>query len=239
MTKQYHTYAVCLLLCLSSLTANAQNTNIGSSAIPVSVTKDENNKPDSCKSYWQGWYYCAELGMHFSSFKDVDWHALNLQTRYGNINNSVAFWGQTGFLVSPWGIQYTRVFKKRFFWRVKSVWTFFYPDVRWQKGNVSPITLSSIPLIGQYLSLGHGSGWLSMAIPPVVYFDLGYVTSNNIALALGSVYLWGISPSITIPLSEHLFWENRFVFFLDKFFKKGWFGFHNCFFTIGVGYKFR
>lgn len=189
------------------------------------------------KQRWQGWYYSSELGVHFSTFKDVDWQALKVKTEYGAADDSSAFWGQFGVLSSPYGFQYTRIFKERFFWRFKCVWTLFYPDVRW-KGGKQPITLSSIPFIGKYLSFGQVSGWLTMFLTPMTYFGVGYVNKSNVAFSLESVYLWGVVPGITVPLTKRLFLENKFVFFLDKYFKKGWFGFHNCYLTIGLNYKF-
>lgn len=215
-------------------------------AIPSQAALVKSSK--TIKQFWKGRSYCTEFGGHFGGFSDVDWKKSTLVSadtglgapkapRTADISNS-EFWGQAGVLCSPYGVQYIHVFKERFFFRFKAMWTFFYPDKRFHSGAI-PITLAGVPIIGKYVSLGKSEKypWLSMALDPILYLGAGYVTSNNIAFSLDSVYFWGLSPALTIPLSERLFFENRFTFFLDKFFKKGWVGYHNCLVSVGLSYK--
>ena len=101
----------------------------------------------------------------------------------------------------------------------------------------SDITLASVPFVGKLIRIATDTaGYWSMILVPIIYFDLGYITDKNLILSLGSTYLWGLSPSITVPFSDKCSLETRTVVFLDRIFLDR--GYHNFLFTFGFNYKF-
>ena len=181
------------------------------------------------KQRWQGWSFCSEIGTHF---KTLDFS--NAKAEHYTMGHDTRFWGEFGGLVGV-GLNYGRVFKEHFYWGVKMSWTLFYPDVRWT--DKADITLASIPFIGKFIRIATDqAGYWSMLLVPIIYFDVGYITKNNVIFALGSAYLWGLSPSMTVPLSDKLSLEMRSTVFLDRILIDK--GYHNCLFSLGLNYKF-
>lgn len=180
------------------------------------------------KDHWQGFSLSVETGTHFKNFLGDD-----LSNFHPQLGHDSKYWGEFGVLGGA-GFKYARIFATSWYWDIKAMWTLFYPDIRWN-GEQSKITLSSIPLVGKYISLGEAPGWVTMFIP-ILYFDIGYVTKKGYLFAIGSAYLWGLSPSLSIPLTDHLSMEFRSTIFLDRIFFK--LGYHNLLFGLGLNYKF-
>ncbi|MCP3658963.1 MAG: hypothetical protein GY830_01040 [Bacteroidetes bacterium] len=205
----------------------------------ININDQQSNQsyksPLNKKSKWQGWYFSTDIGFHFASFPDVKWDEVNINTNYGDKSYG-KFWGQLGLMGSPYGFTYTRVFAKNWFWNIKSIWTIFYPDSRWTEKGKQDITLSFIPIIGQYMKAGKLNPALTMFLIPMVYFDIGYITDQNISFSIGSVYLWGLSPTVRFPLFKKLSMEIRTTIFLDRVING--LGFHNLLFSFGLNYKF-
>ena len=184
------------------------------------------------KQRWQGWSFCSEIGTHF---KTLDFS--NAKAEHYDWGHDTRFWGEFGGMVGV-GLNYGRVFKEHFYWGVKMSWTFFYPDVRWSPGSKSDITLGSIPFIGKHIKFATDveGNWSQFIKFPLVYFDVGYITKNNVIFALGSAYLWGLSPSMTVPLSDKWSLEIRSLVFLDRMLFG--LGYHDYISIIGLNYKF-
>jgi hypothetical protein len=143
------------------------------------------------------------------------------------------FWGEFGILGSL-GFKYARTFFTHGYWDIRCLWTIFYPDIRWN-GEISKVTLSTIPVVGKYIGLGSAPGYLSMLLP-ILYFDIGYITKKGYVFSLGSVYLWGLSPAMQIPFDDHWSLEVRTTVFLDRLIAKQ--GYHNFLSSLAVNYKF-
>lgn len=160
------------------------------------------------KELWQGWAFCSELGTHF---KQIDFGDIK-KPGWGHDKR---FWGEIGVFVGV-GAKYSRVFKHCWYWGGKVAWEFLYPDFRWTRARYTKASKSL------YI--------------PMTYADIGYISNNNILYAVGVSYLWGFTPSITIPLSKRWMLETRTLIFLDKVFVNG--GYHNFYLLIGFNYKF-
>ena len=221
------TFLLGSFLYLSTHFLKAQPFQLTSEALPVGTAmKRQLSVPK--RPFWQGFSFCSELGTHF---KTLDFTGSDIKPNWGHDKR---FWGEFGGLVGI-GFKYGKVFKQRGYFGCKLSWTFFYPDVRWI--DKSDITLSSIPLIGKFIRIAtDAAGYYSMLFVPIIYLDLGYITENNIIFSLGSTYLWGLSPSMTVPLTDQWSLEIRQVVFLDRILWN--LGYHNLLFSIGLNYKF-
>jgi hypothetical protein len=202
-------------------------------ALTFSSTKTSANDAESkeeisstLKNMWQGWSIILEGGLHFKTLPLED---------HGDLpfGHKEKFWGEAGILGSV-GLKYARTFFTHGYWDIRALWTAFYPDVRW-KGDQARITLSSIPVVGKYIGFGSAPGYLSMLMP-ILYFDIGYITTKGYIFSLGSVYIWGLSPAFAIPFDDHWSMEFRTTVFLDRLFFDQ--GYHNLLTGLAVNYKF-
>lgn len=201
---------------------------VGSSSletIPPLIQADLNK---DLKDLWQGWALMLEGGLHFKTLPDADFS--HVKTKLGHNKD---FWGEMGGLAGI-GFKYGRTFFTHGYWDIRTLWTFFYPDVR-LKGDEAQVTLSSIPIIGQYIGLGSAPGYITMLLP-ILYFDIGYTTEKGYLFTLGSVYLWGLSPAFAVPFDEHWSLEFRGTLFLDRIFFAQ--GYHSLLGSATLSYKF-
>jgi hypothetical protein len=192
--------------------------------------KSVDDVSSNLKSLWQGWSLVLEGGIHFKTLPGVDFSQVDL----GSFGHKKNFWGELG-VSSALGFKYARTFFTHGYWDIKVLWTFFYPDPRLMPGARSDITLSNIPLIGQYINFGEAPGWVSMLLP-MLYFDIGYITKKGYLFTIGSVYLWGLSPAVAIPFDEHWSMEFRTTIFLDRLIAG--IGYHTMMSGVGISYKF-
>lgn len=120
----------------------------------------------------------------------------------------------------------------------KILWTYFYPDTRW-KSRGAVLTLSSVPIVGKFfkIAINDAPSWIEMLLVPITYFDIGYITDKNFSFSIGTVYLWGLNLTASMPISKKIDFEVRSVLFLDKLLGVSW-GIHSFFINFGLNYKF-
>lgn len=232
----------------SSHAANASSNDDDDDMEFTSSTIAEESTPPSPWFVKDRWSLTVDFGTHYKPFlpqsvnfvKKINPDTGKEYTVFVSEKEAKQFWGEVGLLAS-YGIAYKRVFEgKKWFWGSRIVWTWFYPDVRYN-GKDAILTLAGIPFIGKFFSatLKGAPTWIEMLIVPMLYFDFGYITDTNISFSIGSVYLWGLSPTVSFPISDKFSMEIRQVIFLDKVFSEGKIGIHTYMMSLGVNYSLK
>lgn len=231
-------------LCGTCYESHAANESVNKMESTPSAVQ-EASEPSSPWFVKDRWFLTVDFGTHYKPFLPHSAEFIQSKdpkhaTVFVNEKDKKYFWGEVGVLAS-YGIAYKRVFEnKKWFWGSRIVWTWFYPDVRYN-GKDAILTLAGIPYIGQFFTatLKGAPTWIEMLVVPMLYFDFGYITDTNISFSIGSVYLWGLSPTVSFPISDNFSMEMRQVLFLDKVFKGGAVGIHAYMMSLGINYSLK
>lgn len=165
--------------------------------------------------YWTGHTLRFELGASadFETLQKKYMRAWD-QKKYGFLTIAEPFF--------EYGYEYGHTFNNGLYLSGGLSWTISYP-----RNFNEPREFTEPPISLWYI--------------PLTYVQIGYAFSNNVLITAGMVYYWAVMTTLRVPLTEHVFLENKLILWMDRILGTGGFyggGYDNIHLSTGLGYHF-